>query len=164
MAVHEDDREDLMREATGYSQRGLWMLPESWAERELFLGLRAAGGLSVYCGQLKVYQFTPCGKLRRAFWNDTKLAASQGILQTISRDHRGGRVQQRWDAAPTSLVNELQSKWEALSALRDEWKSLTCVATIPSSEATRDALMQAWLDLPAKLVMAEAPNATTDTE
>ncbi len=140
------------------------MLPESWSERELFLGLRAAGGLSVYCGQLIVYQFTPCGKLRRAFWNDTKLAASQGILQTISRDHREVVSNNDGKRLPSLLVNELQSKWEALSALRDEWKSLTCVATIPSSEATRDALMQAWLDLPAKLVMAEAPNATTDTE
>lgn len=164
MAVQENDREDLMREATGYTQRGLWLLPDSWPERELFLGLRAGGGLSVYCGQLHVYQFTSCGKLRRVYWNGTRLAASHGALYTISRDRRGGRVQQRWEEAPHSLVDELQSKWDSLRALAEVLQSFTCVEIIPSSETTKTSLMQAWLELPKRLVIADTPNATTDTE
>lgn len=75
MARYEQDREDLLREATALIPRGEWIVA---GEREpVVVGFRSNGALSVYFGGDPVYQLDGENRLRRAFC-DGHLYRSQG--------------------------------------------------------------------------------------
>jgi hypothetical protein len=83
MARIEDDREDLIREATALKPRVEWKIAEE--PEPVFTGLKRDGSLSIYFGQNPVYQFNPQGQLRRA-WIDGYLYRTQG--STLAKMHR----------------------------------------------------------------------------
>ena len=83
MARMEQDREDLMREATALNPRIEWDVP---GDVELVVtGWKASGDLSIYLGQDPVYQFDSDGRLRRAYESGF-LYRTQG--STMARIHR----------------------------------------------------------------------------
>ena len=65
MAVHESDREDLMREAVALVRRIELQVPDE--KESVICGFRSNGALSVFFGPDPVYQFDPESRLRRAF-------------------------------------------------------------------------------------------------
>lgn len=62
------------------------------AEWELFVGLRADGGWSLYFDEQPVLQFNAADKLRRVFAGGKRYAAEQGRLKLFDRTAMGGHV------------------------------------------------------------------------
>lgn len=83
MARQEDDREDLIREATALNPRVEWQVPGE--PDPVFTGQKRDGSLAIYFGQTAVYQFNSEGQLRRA-WFDGFLYRTQGA--TLAKMHR----------------------------------------------------------------------------
>lgn len=101
MALQEQHRENLLRDATAYTRRLLWRSAievdtahaEPVAIEELFIGFRENGGWSIYVGEDPVLQFNAAGELRRLYSRGERYAAEGAKLAACSRDKRGGRVQ-----------------------------------------------------------------------
>ena len=99
MALNEQPREDLLREAVQFPSRLLWRYQRSAKDREntpigeVFVGIRRNGGWSLYLDEECVLQFNAEQELRRVYWHGQKLAANRGRLESLTRLSRGGRVQ-----------------------------------------------------------------------
>ncbi len=61
-------------------------------ELEIFLGIRAGSGWSIYFGEDPVLQFNERGQLRRLYLAGSKYAAAGGKLEKLTRRQLGGRV------------------------------------------------------------------------
>ncbi len=90
MARDEHQRENLLRDAVAMVERIEWQAPD---EREVVLGFRQQGGLSVYLDQDPVYHFTSDRQLRRAFIDDCLLKAVDHQLVAMRRRRVDGEVQ-----------------------------------------------------------------------
>jgi hypothetical protein len=110
MAIHEQRREDLLKEATAYRRRVLLSceLPATPASakdasppvseqirQEVFFGIRDSGSWSLYVDQDPVLQFTSQNTLRRLFWKGERYAARNSQLRLLARETAGGKVQFR---------------------------------------------------------------------
>ncbi|QDT22707.1 hypothetical protein [Gimesia chilikensis] len=80
MALHEQDREDLMREAIALYPRAEFQVPQE--SEPVFWGQKRSGQYSFYFGGDPVYQFDEQGHLRRAYL-DGHLYRTQG--NTLAR-------------------------------------------------------------------------------
>lgn len=89
MAIEEQNRENLLRDATAFTQRVLWQ----GAQTEVFVGIRSDGRWSLYVNQDVVLQFSGENQLRRIFIAPRKYASIAGELYEIVRVSRGGKVQ-----------------------------------------------------------------------
>lgn len=87
MALNEQDREDLMREATAYYPRA--EISVDHESEPVFWGQKKNGHYSFYFGGDPVYQFDQHGYLRRAFL-DGFLYRTQG--ETLARLNRERNV------------------------------------------------------------------------
>ena len=105
MAIEEEKREDLLRDAVTYTRRLMLRIAlplEDYHEKqaqgsqpraELFAGCRADGCWSLYFGEDPVLQFTQLGRVRRLYVDGRKYAFLGGSLTELTRMARGGRVQ-----------------------------------------------------------------------
>ena len=84
MAKYVEDREDLLRDASGYVQRVELRIPG--VDHEVFCGFRDQGAFSVYWGQDAVFQFNSDGELRRAFWQARMVASYKRQLNWLARE------------------------------------------------------------------------------
>lgn len=100
MARTEQDREDLLREATALRER-IELSSPSWPH-PVVCGFKSDGSFSVYLGQDPVYHFSDQGALRRSF-KDGYLFRSQGM--TLSRLER-----QRTNTETTLLRYDLNEQ------------------------------------------------------
>jgi hypothetical protein len=116
MARREQDREDLLAEATALRERVSLLAPGD-AEPTV-VGFRRDGGASFYFGAARVYQFTAAGALRRAFVGELLYKASEGRLHSLRR--------QRTDAA-VHLVSHALDEAEATALLADMHNSLAAL-------------------------------------
>ena len=91
MAQHEQDREDIMREATALTTRA--ELSTGGLEENVIVGFRTGGAASVFIGADPVYQFNTAGELRRGFRDGQLIKAVDGKLFTMRRQRRDGQVQ-----------------------------------------------------------------------
>jgi hypothetical protein len=88
MAVHESDREDLMREAVALVRR---IELQSPGEMEsVICGFRSNGTLSVYFGPDPVYQFDAESRLRRAFVDGLLYRTQETTLAQLKRQRSKG--------------------------------------------------------------------------
>ncbi len=100
MAIQETDREDLFRDARQFPLRLKAVLAENWPVRlgigdfaqEMFIGVREAGGWSLYAGQQHVVHFNAQHEIRSIFWESRKMIAVQQQLVELSRPQQGGQV------------------------------------------------------------------------
>ncbi len=90
MAINRQPREDLMKEATAYDRRV--KLRDAGAG-EIFVGLRAQRGWSIYFGEDPVFQFNTESQLRRVHFNEQNYAAENGKLLLLQRSQVGGHVE-----------------------------------------------------------------------
>ncbi len=84
MARDEQDREDLLAEATALVERASLRLPEQ--AEEIVVGFRRDGSLALYLAADRVYQFTSSGQLRRAFVGGLLFKAQHGKLISLRRE------------------------------------------------------------------------------
>ncbi len=150
MALNEQDREDLMREATTFFPRA-----ELQADHEslpVFWGQKKSGHFSFYFGGDPVYQFDQCACLRRAFI-DGQLYRTQGdTLARLTRERTSAEtVLNRDDLTITELASLLQTmenrfqKLESAFSKQDSVRVLRFLAD--SSESEVQALIQAQIKL-----------------
>lgn len=95
MAINQKRRDNLLAEATAYSRRILYRAAglEGVRHQELFVGARENGNWSVYFDEDPVLQFNEQSQIRRAFFDETRYAAYDGVLVQLQRDQQGGRVE-----------------------------------------------------------------------
>lgn len=84
MAQHEQDREDLMREAVALPMRTELACADF--ESLITIGFRANLGMSIFIGQDPVYHFDAEGRLRRAFVDGFLYRSQYATLARLQRD------------------------------------------------------------------------------
>jgi|GEM_PF-725430 len=108
MALNEQDREDLMREATAFFPRG-----ELQVEHEMFpvfWGQKKNGHYAFYFGSDPVYQFDQSGCLRRAFVDGQIFRTQGNTLARLTRVRNSDEnILKRHDLTTTELANLLQA-------------------------------------------------------
>ena len=84
MPRHEDDREDLMREAVALPDR-VELSVDGFNEL-ITIGFRANAAMSIFFGQDPVYQFDPEGRLRRSFVDGLLYRSQHSTLARLRRE------------------------------------------------------------------------------
>ena len=90
MAKQEQDREDLIREATALVERVELAIDDG---EPVVVGFRRTGCGSVFFGGEPVYQFNTQGELRRAFAEGRLYKAEGRHLVSLARQRTAGEVQ-----------------------------------------------------------------------
>jgi hypothetical protein len=158
MARHEQDREDLMAEATALVERVELRIASE--VEPIVLGVRSNGCLSIYFGADPALHFNTRGELRRGFIDGRLLTAEQGRLVLMTRKRQAGEVQllrHELDAADTHAMLELLSArlLQLTTALREH--SHEVLRQVPPESPLNTAL---WLGrIPVQLFVAQAPHA-----
>jgi hypothetical protein len=101
LAIEEQPREDLLRDAVAYPRRLKMRMRRSIPQAaavgdfaELFAGARGDGSWCLYFDEDPVIQFTPLGSVRRLFVANRKYRVTdEGKLLELTRASRGGRVE-----------------------------------------------------------------------
>lgn len=91
MAREEQDREDLLAEATALVERV--ELQVAGFSELLVVGFRRGGDASFYFGAEHVYHFNAAGWLRRAYASGLLYKAERGRLVSLERRRTAGQVQ-----------------------------------------------------------------------
>lgn len=159
MARQEQDREDLLREATALVER-----VELIGDDEPFslvVGFRRTGEGSLYWGADPVYQFNAAGELRRGFRAGKLLKAVQGNLVQLERQRTATEsllLSSTLDsAAHQEVLLDAQFRCDTLLAWLDAGR-FRIVGQVP---AERDVVMRVreWLrGLPRPLLVARGPH------
>ena len=158
MARHEQDREDLMAEATALVERVELKIP---GEAEpVVLGVRSSGCLSIYFGADPALHFNTLGELRRGFIDSRLLTAEQGRLVLMTRQREAGEVQllrHELDAAQTQAILDLLSTRLAQLTTALHGQTHEVLRQVPPEPAWNTTL---WLGrIPAQLQIAQEPHA-----
>lgn len=91
MAKDEHDREDLLKDATGYIVRVELKLED--IEPVIFCGFRESDAFSIYWGQDEVIQFNADKAIRRGYWQGRMIASYLCQLHWLNRDPSQARTQ-----------------------------------------------------------------------
>lgn len=156
---HEQDREDLMAEATALVERAELMVPP-WTE-PITIGFRRDGSSTFYFGPEEVYQFNSRHQLRRAFHEGQLFKAVDGKLAQLRRERTPTAVHLlRRDLTPEETADRLQRVQTVLSQLVAACREgrVTLVAQIPP-ETDVVQRMLSISDALLKAEIAEKPNA-----
>jgi len=93
MARHEQDREDLLREATALVRRSEFTIAD---EASVYVvGFRRNGAGSIYVDAAPVFHFNAAGELRRAYWQGSLIKAERGRLVRLKRERTPHEVRLR---------------------------------------------------------------------
>jgi hypothetical protein len=161
MALHESDREDLLREATALVERAEFRL--SHLPEPVTIGFRRDGALSLFLGPDPVYQFTAAGQLRRAFVAGLLYKAEKGKLIELRRERGDSAVHlvRRTLTAPeqdellTVAARECDAVIRALA--RGE---LELVGQVPSEGNVAARVVEWRQEHPGPIVVAPKPHAS----
>jgi len=103
MARQEQDREDLLREATALVQRVEFRLSDQ--SDSIVIGFRRDGSGSMFVGSDPVFQFNKQNELRRGFLNGKLIKAENGRLFELTRVRTANEVQlRRRELNPTETL------------------------------------------------------------
>lgn len=158
MARHEQDREDLLRDATALVQRVEFVVTD--ASTALFVGFRSDGCASVYIDQDPVYHFNSARQLRRAFAGGLLYKADHGRLLSMVRERTEYDVGLRSSMLTKSETAEfLQSMRDRLTLCSARLKAglYELVGQVPlDADVTGRAL--SWLaEMPEEISIAASP-------
>lgn len=161
MALHESDREDLLREATALVERAEFRL--SHLPEPVTIGFRRDGALSLFLGPDPVYQFTATGELRRAFVGGLLYKAENGHLVELRRERSESAVHlvRRTLAAPeeddllTVAARECDAVVRALA--RGE---MELVGQVPIDGNVATRVVEWREEHPGPIVVAQRPHAS----
>lgn len=159
MARQEQDREDLLREATALVQRAE-LDCASFAET-VVVGFRRDGSGSLFFGADPVYQFNTHGQLRRAYKDGLLIKAERGRLASLDRRRREGRVELvRHDLDDAETSSLLADAAEILALLREDFRqqNVKIVGQVPADEDVVGRIID-WLEsLQGQIEIASRPN------
>ena len=159
MARDEQDREDVLREATALVERA--ELTVEGFDDPIVVGFRTGGAASVFIGADPVYQFNTLNELRRAYRDGRLVKAMDGKLFELERYRTQGQVQLlRRELDETARAKLLGDSRSQLAELRDSLASgqFQVVGQVPTSEDVV-ARIQRWLaELPESISVANHPN------
>ena len=124
MAIHEQNREDLLRDGTGFIFRGEVMLQG----QKVIVGFRRSNQAAFYFGEDPVFQLNSSLAVRRVYYGGSVYRAESGNLMEMRRCSKGGRV--IFDSFPleeTKVSEILGALTQWLSTLRvavdrHDWK------------------------------------------
>lgn len=162
MAQQEQDREDLLREATALVER-VELLVAGFGE-PIVAGFRRSGEGSIYFGADPVYQFNGAGELRRAYVDGRLVKAERGQLVFLRRERSAGQsFLIREEIATDVAASRLRTATAQLDQLRAQLAAgqFQLIGQVP---AAVDVLLRlrGWLDrLPSPLRVAAAPNVAS---
>ncbi len=161
MAQQEQDREDLLREATALVQR-VELRVETFAE-PVIVGFRRGGEASVYFGADPVYHFNASNELRRAFVAGRMIKAEDGRLVELEKrrtEHQVLLVRHELDAERTAaLLAKVREELALLSAQLDA-RFYQLVGEVPAGGDVV-TLVRQWLAvLPPRIAVARKPNVS----
>lgn len=146
MARREEDREDLLKEATALVERAEFRLARE--PEPVVIGFRRDGSASIFFGAEPVYQFNALDQVRRAYHDGLLFKAERGVLVSLRRRRVPGEVQLlRENLTPDEshqFLQELSRRITALSA------ALNCgdfqlVGQVPESADVCRRVID-WLD------------------
>ncbi len=160
MSRQENDREDLLRQATALVRRAE-ILPSDTKEGITF-GFRRDGGFAVFFGADPVHQFNPQGELRRSFANDLLYKAEQGTLIELRRERSATEtVLLRRSLARDEQAEFLESVANRMQVLASviESRRFTLVGSIPPGEEVIEETL-CWLHNHPHCSLAATPNAS----
>ncbi|MCG8585800.1 MAG: hypothetical protein MI757_13925 [Pirellulales bacterium] len=160
MARHEQDRENLLRDATALVQRVEFVMPNS--ETPVFVGFRRDGCASVYIDQDPVYHFNTANELRRAFVDGQLYKAQGSRLIAMERERSSEEVQLMSRPISDEDATEFLSAMnDSLSDLRRviESRSVHVTGQVPA-DADLLGRVSTWLSkLPEPIAIAVSPRA-----
>jgi hypothetical protein len=160
MARQEQDREDLLKEATALVERAELALPDR--AEQVIVGFRRDGCASFYFGPDEAYHFNSQLLLRRAYVDGRLLKAERGRLVALVRHRQAGEVQLlRHELSSEETVQFLDRLITVTGNLRRQLERGTyqLIGQVPGNvDVTRR--IQTWLEaLPATPSIAARPNA-----
>ena len=159
MAQQEQDREDLLREATALTMRA--ELAVDRLEEHVIVGFRSNGAPSVFFGADPVYQFTTENEIRRGFRDGNLIKAVDGKLFSLRRERRQGQLHLLRSELDGEQTREyLQESRKRLEALHTSLVSgsFELVGSVPQTEEVTSRIVE-WLNsLPNELSVAGKPN------
>ncbi len=158
MPHREEDREDLLREATALVER--IELQIDGFDEPIVAGFRRDGAASFFFGQQVVYQFNAAGQLRRGFLSGRLLKSNCGQLAELTRQRTADAVnllRHNLTAKETSQV--LAEAGRRLRSLRESlWTQQFRIVGQMPAKADIDARVLNWLDvLPIPIAVASSP-------
>jgi len=145
MSRHEQDREDLLAEATALVERVELVLPGE--PEPVVAGFRRGGELSLYFGADPVYQFNSAAQLRRAYVSGLLLKAERGRLVRLRRQRTGeATVLMQHELIDGELAEFAQAVHGRLQRLAAALHAGNCAVTrqVPEGIAAIDRLAD-WL-------------------
>lgn len=160
MAKQEQDREDLLGEATALVRRIELSLPgddDAWV-----IGFRRDGAASVYIGADPVLQFNAANQLRRAYIGGKLVKAERGQLVWLERRRTETESQlvRREFTEPEQAATIMMIR-DHLSRLREQivGGDARVVQEVPKETAVTGDVVR-WLDsMPDELTIASRPHA-----
>ena len=165
MAREEQDREDLLREATAFVDRAEFAV--AGFESPVFVGFRENSAASVYFGPDRVYHFNADGELRRAYRDGLLYKADRGELVSLDRRrdaHETSLVARRLSAEDTSaFLNELNTALLRFATAFSSHQGVTggevTSAATAANGQTAAGCIEKWLtELPRQFRIAQSPN------
>jgi hypothetical protein len=159
MARQEQDREDLLREATALIERIEFRgadFPDP-----IVIGFRRTGEGSIFIGADPVFQFNSHLELRRGFFHGQLLKAEKGTLVALERQRTVDEVlllRTELTAPQTEAV--MSRLYACLATLRQTLSEqrFTVVGQVPPDVDVLGRVV-AWLNLlPEKVTIAAVPN------
>ncbi len=131
MARHEEDREDLIREAVALPDRvELFVVG---FDQPITIGFRPNSAMSIFVGQDRVYQYDPDGRLRRAFVGGLLYRSHHETLAMLQRERTETQtVLLRTDLRDAELAAFRETMHRLLNLLHQkltasEYEALRCV-------------------------------------
>jgi hypothetical protein len=159
VAREESDREDILREATGLSDR-VELRCQGCAE-PIVCGFRRQGALSLFMGQDEVYQFDSRSALRRGYWQGRLLKAEAGQLVELTRQRTEEATWLlRHELSPAQQLDHLQRLQARIQWLRGALQrgDYQVVGEVRGSGQSVVARLRAWLDAyPNRALVAQTP-------
>ncbi|MFO0902923.1 MAG: hypothetical protein U0939_07995 [Pirellulales bacterium] len=159
MARNEQDREDLLREATALVER-IEFTVAPWQE-PIVAGFRRTGAASFYFGADPVYQFNEQRELRRGYFGGRLLKAEAGRLVWLDRRRTESAVELLREVMPAAEATLFLAQARTQLELLKQCLAAGELRVSGQAPAAADVLgrVQRWLaELPATLAAAPAPN------
>ncbi|QDT47982.1 hypothetical protein Pan258_20220 [Symmachiella dynata] len=134
MAVHESDREDLMKEATALRRRCELSLPND--DNTVIAGFREDGRFSLFFGADPAFHFDVVGRLRRGFCSGDLYRTQGNTLARLTRHREAGKsLLLRHDLTEEELATFLETMDQRLTHLHEclQGESAKLIQQIPAS-------------------------------
>ena len=164
MARQEQDKEDLLREATALIERvELATTTHDGVRHTVVVGYRRDGAPSYFFGADPVYQFNAKREIRRGFHGGKLLKAEQGRLVELTRKRTDTKtILERRELTEAETAAILDDARLRLSALVAHWLSdgYTVVGQVPTEgDVMQRVIADTEMLLAAELKIAAKPNA-----